>query len=163
MEYKDYYKILGVERAADDKAIKTAFRKLARKYHPDVSKGSATKFQEVNEAYDVLSDPEKRRRYDTLGPDWQGHVGGGGYPHGGAGGVRFETGDDGGGFSDFFQSIFGNFGKGGAPADPAGPGPPAAYATSGGAAWAISTSAIWATWVDPAPRSRPATRKARSS
>jgi DnaJ-class molecular chaperone len=121
MEYKDYYKILGVERAADDKAIKTAFRKLARKYHPDVSKGSATKFQEVNEAYDVLSDPEKRRRYDTLGPDWQGHVGGGGYPHGGAGGVRFETGDDGGGFSDFFQSIFGNFGKGGAPGGPGGP------------------------------------------
>ena len=121
MEYKDYYKILGVERAADDKAIKTAFRKLARKYHPDVSKGSATKFQEVNEAYDVLSDPEKRRRYDTLGPDWQGHVGGGGYPHGGAGGVRFETGDDGEGFSDFFQSIFGNFGKGGAPGGPGGP------------------------------------------
>jgi DnaJ-class molecular chaperone len=118
MEYKDYYKILGVERAADDKAIKTAFRKLARKYHPDVSKGSATKFQEVNEAYDVLSDPEKRRRYDTLGPDWQGHVDGGGRSYGGPGGVRFETGDDGGGFSDFFQSIFGNFGKGGAPGGP---------------------------------------------
>src|SRR6185436_1585878 len=121
MEYKDYYKILGVERAADDKAIKTAFRKLARKYHPDVSKGSATKFQEVNEAYDVLSDPEKRRRYDTLGPDWQGHVDGGGRSYGGPGGVRFETGDDGGGFSDFFQSIFGNFGKGGAPGGPGGP------------------------------------------
>src|SRR4029434_7801278 len=93
MEYKDYYKILGVERAADDKAIKTAYRKLARKYHPDVSKGSATKFQEVNEAYEVLSDPEKRRRYDTLGPDWERQAGagagaGGGHTRGlgGAGG-----------------------------------------------------------------------------
>ena len=70
MEFKDYYKTLGVERTADDKAIKTAYRKLARKFHPDVNKGSATRFQEVNEAYEVLSDPEKRRRYDTLGPDW---------------------------------------------------------------------------------------------
>jgi DnaJ-class molecular chaperone len=112
MVYKDYYKILGVERAADDKAIKTAFRKLARKYHPDVSKGSTTKFQEVNEAYDVLSDPEKRRRYDTLGSDWQRFAEAGAHPD--AREVRFETGED-GGFSDFFQSIFGNFGKGGGP------------------------------------------------
>ncbi len=112
MDYKDYYKILGVERAADDKAIKTAFRKLARKYHPDVSKGSATKFQEVNEAYDVLSDPEKRRRYDTLGSDWQRYADAGTGP--GAREARFETGGE-GGFSDFFQSIFGNLGKGGGP------------------------------------------------
>ena len=73
MEYKDYYKILGVAKSADDKAIKTAYRRLARKHHPDVSKGkdSASRFQEVSEAYEVLGDPEKRKRYDTLGPDWQ--------------------------------------------------------------------------------------------
>ena len=71
MEFKDYYKTLGVERAADDKAIKTAYRKLARKYHPDVNKGNAERFKEISEAYTVLSDPEKRKRYDTLGPDWE--------------------------------------------------------------------------------------------
>jgi DnaJ-class molecular chaperone len=115
MEFKDYYKTLGVERTADDKAIKTAYRKLARKYHPDVAKGSATKFQEVNEAYDVLSDPEKRRRYDTLGSDWQRYADAGARPQGGSGEVRFETGGDLGGFSDFFQSIFGNFARGDGP------------------------------------------------
>src|SRR6185295_15587933 len=71
MEFKDYYKTLGVERGADDKAIKTAYRKLARKYHPDVNKGNAERFKEISEAYTVLSDPEKRKRYDTLGPDWE--------------------------------------------------------------------------------------------
>ena len=73
MEYKDYYRILGVERTADEKAIKTAYRKLARKHHPDVAKdkGSVGRFQEITEAYEVLSDPEKRRRYDTLGSDWE--------------------------------------------------------------------------------------------
>jgi DnaJ-class molecular chaperone len=121
MEYKDYYRILGVARTASDKAIKTAYRALARKYHPDVNKGSATRFQEVNEAYEVLSDPEKRRRYDTLGSDWQRHAEAGARPQGGAGEVRFETGGDLGGFSDFFQSIFGNFAGGGGPRG-AGPG-----------------------------------------
>ena len=84
MEYKDYYRILGVPKNADDKAIKTAYRRLARKHHPDVSKGkeSAAKFQEVAEAYEVLSDAEKRKRYDTLGPDWQR------YAEAGAGGRR---------------------------------------------------------------------------
>ena len=67
MEFKDYYKILGVARTADEKAIKTAYRALARKHHPDVNKGSADRFKEINEAYEVLSDPEKRKRYDTLG------------------------------------------------------------------------------------------------
>src|ERR671928_1898026 len=71
VEFKDYYRILGVDRKADDKAIKSAYRKLARKYHPDVNKGEDKKFKEISEAYEVLSDPEKRRRYDTLGPDWQ--------------------------------------------------------------------------------------------
>ena len=123
MEFKDYYKTLGVERTADDKAIKTAYRKLARKYHPDVNKGSATRFQEVNEAYEVLSDPEKRRRYDTLGPDWHRQAEAGARPQGGPGEVRFETGGDLGGFSDFFQSIFGNFARGGGPGGPRSAGP----------------------------------------
>src|SRR6185295_10177723 len=76
VEYKDYYKILGVARTATDKEIKAAYRKLARKYHPDVNKGDAkmeARFKEINEANEVLSDPEKRRRYDSLGPDWQSH------------------------------------------------------------------------------------------
>ena len=71
MEFKDYYKILG-RATADDKAIKTAYRKLARKHHPDVNKGErADRFKEISEAYRSSSDPEKRKRYDTLGPDWQ--------------------------------------------------------------------------------------------
>ena len=73
MKYKDYYKILGVEKNADEKAIKSAYRKLARKYHPDVNKeqGAAEKFKDVNEAYEVLSDQQKRARYDSLGGRWQ--------------------------------------------------------------------------------------------
>ena len=118
MEYKDYYKILGVPKGADDKAIKTAYRRLARKHHPDVSKGkeSAARFQEVAEAYEVLSDAEKRKRYDTLGPDWQrfaeAGAGGGRGPFDGspfgAGEVRFTRGGE--GFSDFFRTIFGDLG-----------------------------------------------------
>lgn len=71
VDYKDYYRILGVERRADDRAIKAAFRRLARQYHPDVNPGDASaerRFKDINEAYEVLSDPEKRRRYDVLGP-----------------------------------------------------------------------------------------------
>src|SRR5207247_86336 len=73
VDFKNYYRILGVDRKADDKTIKSAYRRLARKHHPDVAKGkdSADRFKEINEAYEVLSDPEKRRRYDSLGPDWQ--------------------------------------------------------------------------------------------
>ena len=72
VDFKDYYGILGVDRKADDKTIKSAYRRLARKHHPDVAKGkdTADRFKEINEAYEVLSDPEKRRRYDSLGPDW---------------------------------------------------------------------------------------------
>src|SRR5215467_14887834 len=113
MEYKDYYKILGVPKDADDKAIKTAYRRLARKHHPDVSKGkeSAAKFQEVAEAYEVLSDPEKRRRYDTLGPDWQRYAQGPAPGQPGAGGYRVEySGGDSADFSDFFRTIFGDLG-----------------------------------------------------
>ncbi len=124
MEYKDYYKTLGVERTADDKAIKTAYRRLARKHHPDVNKGNAERFKEINEAYAVLSDPEKRQRYDTLGPDWEryaqaGATAGGrspfegrpyaGQPFGGQGG-RFTQQGDPSAFSDFFRTIFADLG-----------------------------------------------------
>jgi DnaJ-class molecular chaperone len=108
VEFKDYYRILGVERGADDKTIKSAYRKLARKYHPDVNKGQDARFKEINEAYEVLSDPEKRRRYDTLGPDWERYAQ---QPPGGAqpGGFTVEYGDA-GDFSDFFRTIFGDLG-----------------------------------------------------
>jgi DnaJ-class molecular chaperone len=104
VEFKDYYKILGVDRKADDKAIKSAYRKLARKFHPDVNKGKDERFKEISEAYEVLSDPEKRGRYDTLGPDWQRYAQG---PPPGAPGVNVEFGDA-GDFSDFFRTIFGD-------------------------------------------------------
>ena len=109
VEFKDYYKILGVARTADDKAIKSAYRRLARKHHPDVAKAkdSGARFKEIGEAYEVLSDPEKRRRYDALGPDWQRYAEG---PPGAPGGFRVEYGGDlgdRGGFSDFFRTIFG--------------------------------------------------------
>jgi DnaJ-class molecular chaperone len=110
LEFKDYYKILGVARNADDKAIKSAYRKLARKHHPDVAKDkdSGARFREVAEAYEVLSDPEKRQRYDTLGPDWQRYAQPGPAGQGGpGGGGRVEYADL-GDFSDFFRSIFGN-------------------------------------------------------
>ena len=111
MDFKDYYKILGVEPTADDKAIKTAYRKMARKYHPDVSKetGAEAKFKEASEAYEVLKSAEKRAEYDDLRkygqqgrpfqgpPGWQGR----GAPQGGFGD------EAGGDFSDFFSSIFG--------------------------------------------------------
>src|SRR6266403_325803 len=117
VDFKDYYRILGVDRKADDKTIKSAYRKLARKHHPDVSKGAgaAEKFKEINEAYEVLSDPEKRRRYDSLGPDWQRYTQA--PPGGPGGGFRVEYGGDLGGagdFSDFFRTIFGDMtGRGG--------------------------------------------------
>ncbi len=113
MAYKDYYKILGVAKNASEEEIKKAFRRLARKYHPDVNKepGAEEKFKEINEAYTVLSDPEKRRFYDTYGTSvgsgqWQGPPPG----QGGFGGFSGNVGD----FSDFFQQLFGPFaGRGG--------------------------------------------------
>ncbi len=127
VEYKDYYKILGVDRAASDDEIRKAFRKLARQYHPDVAKNKAQaeeKFKEINEAYEVLGDAEKRKKYDALGAHWkQGSefrpppgwepFGGGfrGARRGRRGGVEFEF--DGTGFSDFFEQIFGQRGGGG--------------------------------------------------
>ena len=130
MEYKDYYKILGVDRKASEKEIKQAYRRLARQYHPDVNKssGAEERFKEINEAYQVVSDPENRRKYDQLGDSWQrwqqrGAPGGfdwtrwtTGFPGGGR--VRVDYGDlrdlfglgGRGGFSDFFESIFGGMG-----------------------------------------------------
>jgi DnaJ-class molecular chaperone len=113
VEFKDYYKILGVDRNADEKAIRTAYRRLARKYHPDVNKNkdAGQRFREINEAYEVLSDPEKRRRYDSLGPDWQ-HYAQQQARSGAAGpGFRVEySGGDFGDFSEFFRTIFGDLG-----------------------------------------------------
>src|SRR5919112_510129 len=93
MDFKDYYSTLGVAKTATDKEIKQAFRKLARKYHPDVNPGdkaAEAKFKEVNEANEVLSDPEKRRKYDELGANWRAYENappgtnpGGGSPFGG--------------------------------------------------------------------------------
>src|SRR5256885_1150095 len=107
VEFKDYYRILGVDRSADEKTIKSAYRKLARKYHPDVNKGQDARFKEIAEAYEVLSDPEKRRRYDTLGPDWQRYAQQGAPTGAGPGGFNVEFGDA-GDFSEFFRTIFGD-------------------------------------------------------
>jgi DnaJ-class molecular chaperone len=114
MDYKDYYKILGVPRSADEKSIKSAYRRLARKHHPDVNKGSSERFKEISEAYTVLSDPEKRKRYDTLGPDWERYAqAGAGAPFEGQGARFRRGGPDLGGFSDFFRTIFGDAGASG--------------------------------------------------
>src|SRR5256884_5976931 len=124
VQFRDYYETLGVSKTATDDEIRSAFRKLARKYHPDVAKdkkAAEEKFKEINEAYEVLGDAEKRKKYDQLGADWnrpggfqpppdwqrQGQQPGGGYHQwgGDGGGVQFEF--DGTGFSDFFEAFFG--------------------------------------------------------
>ncbi|MEA2403499.1 MAG: curved DNA-binding protein, partial [Thermoleophilaceae bacterium] len=127
--FRDYYEALGVPRDASQDEIKSAYRKLARKYHPDVSKeeDADDRFKEVSEAYEVLRDPEKREKYDRLGANWKAGddvSGAQGFRSGGAGdagfgdGVRFDFGgaDFGGGgadFSDFFDSFFSSRGGGG--------------------------------------------------
>lgn len=128
LKYKDYYETLGVSRTASDEEIKKAFRKLARKYHPDVAKGKGTeeKFKEVNEAYEVLGDPAKRKRYDELGANWQSGAdfrpppGWEQFADRPSGGRRagapgqesdFEFQFGGTGFSDFFEQLFGSTGR----------------------------------------------------
>jgi DnaJ-class molecular chaperone len=131
VDYKDYYKILDVPRTATEKEIKAAYRKLARKHHPDVNKNDAkaeARFKEINEANEVLSDPAKRQRYDQLGSDWASYGRGGGGPSAGqgtSGGYTVDFGgEDFGGFSDFFRTIFGGgFGGAGAGAGGAGRAP----------------------------------------
>ena len=136
MDYQDYYQTLGVSRTASQAEIKKAFRKLAREHHPDKKPGDTEaerRFKEVNEANAVLSDPDKRKKYDRLGKDWEayaragvgpdargrsvrrragrspGSSGGGGSDGRPAGNVRYEfrTTGDGGDFSDFFRTFFG--------------------------------------------------------
>lgn len=126
MEYKDYYEILGVKRDATEAEIKSAYRKLARKYHPDVNKTkeAESKFKDINEAYEVLGDKQKRQRYDSLGSNWQGgqsYTPPPGFEQFGFGGGQGGTyqsfnfnGQDLGGFSDFFSSLFGDMMGGGA-------------------------------------------------
>jgi curved DNA-binding protein len=142
MDFIDYYKILGVSKTATQDEIRTAYRKLARKHHPDLNpndKEANRKFQQINEANEVLSDPEKRKKYDQYGKDWQ-HAeafekaqqsagtgrrgpGGGGAASsgfsdfGGGGGAGYgEDFGDGGEFSDFFESLFGRSARGGSKA-----------------------------------------------
>src|SRR4051794_38666200 len=123
VQYRDYYETLGVAKTATADEIRSAFRKLARKYHPDVAKdkkAAEEKFKQINEAYEVLGDPEKRRKYDELGANWNqpgrgfqpppgwgggsGSGGGGFHRPGADGGVEFEF--NGTGFSDFFEAFF---------------------------------------------------------
>lgn len=118
MDFIDYYKVLGVSEKASEKDIKSAYRKLARKYHPDLNPndpGAEQKFKQVNEAHEVLSDPEKRKKYDQYGKDWQhaeeferakqSRQKAGGY-----GQYTYSSGAE-GDFSDFFESMFGGFGS----------------------------------------------------
>ena len=165
MEFRDYYQTLGIPRTATPAEIKKAYRKLARQHHPDVKPGDAAaeaRFKAINEAHEVLADPEKRKLYDRLGADWETYGRSGGDPAGrpsgaargadpfgpggpfagyarsgggaGTGGARYEfrtSGEDAGGFSDFFRTFFG----GGTPADGS-----AAGARAGGRGSRTSTS-----------------------
>jgi len=128
MEFQDYYKTLAVDKKASAAEIKKAYRKLAVKYHPDKNPNNKTaedKFKEINEAYEVLGDPEKRKKYDELGENWKQYENGGGPQYntgrnaGNAGGYHYSSEQfDGGHFSDFFENIFGGggFGRSAAPA-----------------------------------------------
>lgn len=154
MEYKDYYQTLGVARNADEKEIKRSFRKLAQQYHPDKNPGDAEaerKFKEINEAYTVLSDADKRSKYDRFGSQWEQYTRAGGRPEdfnwGGFGGGGFGGGQSrtvtpeefeqfmrGSNFSDFFETLFGG-------ANPGGGRGGARYRTSGGGGFDPFTAA----------------------
>jgi len=118
MKYKDYYETLGIKRDATDTEIKSAYRKLARKFHPDINKTKEAeeKFKDINEAYEVLGDKEKRKRYDSLGAGWQGGADytpppgfeNFGFNFNNSGAQSFNFGGGAGGFSDFFASLFGD-------------------------------------------------------
>lgn len=133
MEYQDYYKVLGVERNATAKDIKSAYRKLTKKYHPDVNKDDANaekKYRQINEAYEVLGDPDKRAKYDQFGSQWEQYQKMGGNPFGGGGGAQSINLEDllrqfgaysessstgrqsagSSGYSSFFDSLFGGLG-----------------------------------------------------
>ena len=142
MEPKDYYQTLGIARDASAKDIKSAFRKAARKHHPDVNPGDKSaeeKFKAINEAYEVLSDPEKRKKYDQFGAEWERYQNAGGQPGGfdysqwqagpgqdaGPGGARYASPEDlndlfgqDGDFSDFFSTLFGRQARGQAASGP---------------------------------------------
>ena len=114
MQYKDYYEILGVSKNADEKEIKSAYRKLAKKYHPDLHQGddaAAEKFKEISEAYEVLSDKSKRKKYDTFGSNYDFSSGYDFDPS--QYGYTYTTGGSGADFSDFFETIFGSSRSGG--------------------------------------------------
>lgn len=118
VKYQDYYEILGVPRSADQDKIQAAYRKLARKYHPDLNKekGAEEEFKRIGEAYEVLGDPEKRKKYDQLGRNWQmgddfSPPPGWGSPGANRDGGGFVFEGFGEGFSDFFDSLFGGFGR----------------------------------------------------
>jgi curved DNA-binding protein len=131
MDFKDYYSTLGVKREASADEIKRAYRKLARKYHPDVSKeaDAEARFKDLGEAYEVLKDPEKRAAYDQLGADWKAGQEFRPPPGGGPGGFYYSSsgggagaGEQFGGFSDFFEALFGRGGMAGMGEASAGPG-----------------------------------------
>ena len=114
----DYYDILGVSRSASSDEIQKAYRKLARKYHPDLHEDKEVakeKFQQIQNAYDVLSDPEKRRMYDQFGPNFEQMGGAGGNPFGGAGGPEIDLSQLFGGGGGGFEQIFKQFGGGAGP------------------------------------------------
>ena len=125
--YRDYFKVLGLERGADADAVKRAFRKLARQYHPDVNpnnKEAEATFKEISEAYEVLSDPDKRRRYEQFGQYWN-QAGGAG------GGTDVDFGRY-GNFDDFINDLLGRFGGGGGPASGGFGGAPGGFGFSSG-------------------------------